>query len=57
MEINITEIREKLGLTLNAFARKVGATERTVWNWERGSRPDRYHQNRIEKLVKKSLTL
>ena len=32
----IKELRQRLGLSQNKFARKVGVTQITVYNWEQG---------------------
>lgn len=34
----VKELRDKLGLTQEQFARKVGVTFSTINNWERGNR-------------------
>ena len=33
----VKKLRKKLGLTIEAFAGKVGVTGRTVMRWEKGS--------------------
>lgn len=38
MQINVKNIRTKLGLTQSEFASKLGVTKGTVSTWETGSR-------------------
>ena len=48
---HIKSIRQKLGLTQRAFAKKVGATHISVFKWEKGkSKPHPMFVEKIEAL-------
>ena len=47
------ELRKKLGLTQEEFARLVGVSLRTVANWEAGKQVSRLAQQRLDQLERK----
>ena len=51
----ITALRQKLGLTKAALARRIGINVNTLWRWERGDRkPHGLHRKLIADLLRDS---
>ena len=36
MELNVRKIRNEMDMTQSDFARRIGVSEKTIWNWEHG---------------------
>lgn len=50
--MNVKEMRELLGLSQAAFAKKYGIPKRSIENWESGERkPAKYLINLLERAV------
>ena len=50
--MNVKEMRELLGLSQEAFAKKYGIPKRSIENWESGKRkPAEYLINLLERAV------
>ena len=54
MKYDIKELRTRLGLTQDAFARKLGVSVRCINRWEHGHHPSKLAQKLIDKLIKQS---
>lgn len=52
-EIQIKEFREKLGLTQEEFAQKIGVSPRTVQNWENGGDIPATTRKKLEAMLEK----
>lgn len=51
----ICDLRQALGLTADAFAKRLGVTQNTVFRWESGLRtPGREHQVAINHLLREA---
>lgn len=52
--IDILELREKLFMTQDEFARLIGVTRQTVHNWETGRfEPTQQYKQKMLKILKK----
>jgi DNA-binding transcriptional regulator YiaG len=51
----ITALRQKLGLTKAALARRIGINVNTLWRWERGDRkPHGLHRTILQDLIREA---
>ena len=56
MKEKITALRQKLGLSRDAFARRLGIPARTVARWEDGeNKPMGLYAEKIKRMIKKYL--
>ena len=53
--MDVRQLREKLGISRDAFARKVGVTYKTVYLWEKGkTKPSTLALEKLEELEKQA---
>lgn len=50
-QIDVKEFREKLGLTQEEFAHKIGVSPRTVQNWENGGDIPKTTMKKLEAMM------
>jgi DNA-binding XRE family transcriptional regulator len=50
-ELQIKEFREKIGLTQEEFAQKIGVSTRTVQNWENGGEIPKTTRKKLETMI------
>jgi len=53
--VDIRQLRERLGLSRDALARKLGVSVKTIYLWEKGkAKPSPMAQQRLEELEKEN---
>jgi len=50
--MDVKALRQKLGISRDAFARKLGVTYKTVYLWERGAKPSPLALEKLKELEK-----
>ncbi len=54
VSVDIKQLRQRLGMSRDAFARELGVTYKTVYLWEKGkTKPSPMAQQKLEELEKK----